>query len=77
MTRVWNHTDQSIPSSKRSLLERRGTSQPLVQGIALTTDFASTNTSQYVLSPACPWPRLENLFIWCMMYPGMAESPCS
>ena len=50
VTRMWNHSDQSIPSSKRSLLERRGGSQRLVQGISLSTDFAATNTSQYVLS---------------------------
>ena len=50
VTRVWNHTDQSVPASKRSLLGRRDGPQMLVQGINLSTDFAATNTSQYVLS---------------------------
>ncbi len=46
VTRVWVHDDQSIPASRRSLLERRDDPQRLVQGISLSTDFASTNSSQ-------------------------------
>ena len=52
MTRVWNHTDQSIPASKRSLFGRRGGSARPVQGITLSTDFAAINASQYVLRVA-------------------------
>ncbi|PIL27869.1 hypothetical protein GSI_09991 [Ganoderma sinense ZZ0214-1] len=47
VTRVWNHTDQSIPASRRSLLERRGVPQRPVQGISLSTDFAAINVSQH------------------------------
>ncbi|KAM5537489.1 hypothetical protein V8D89_008816 [Ganoderma adspersum] len=65
VTRVWNHTDESIPASRRSLLERRGTSQPLVQGISLSTDFATTNTSQHgsvtVFVVGSSMPGFDNL----------------
>ncbi|KAM5537487.1 hypothetical protein V8D89_008814 [Ganoderma adspersum] len=47
VTRVWNHTDQSIPASKRSLLGRRGGSERPVQGITLSTDFSAINASQH------------------------------
>ncbi|PIL30042.1 hypothetical protein GSI_07954 [Ganoderma sinense ZZ0214-1] len=47
VTRLWNHSDQSIPASRRSLLERRGGPQRLVQGVSLSTDFAATNFSQH------------------------------
>ena len=41
--REWVHADQSIPASKRSKIVRRDGSQPVVKGIALTTDFASVD----------------------------------
>ena len=50
VTRVWDHDDQSIPASARSLLARRGGGGPQssVQGISLSTDFAGADSGQYV-----------------------------
>ncbi|KAM5537468.1 hypothetical protein V8D89_008795 [Ganoderma adspersum] len=65
VTRVWNHSDQSIPASRRSLLKRRGGPQRLVQGVSLSTDFAGTNSSQHgnvtVLVVGSSVPGLNNL----------------
>ncbi|PIL27868.1 hypothetical protein GSI_09990 [Ganoderma sinense ZZ0214-1] len=47
VTRVWDHDNQSIPPSARSLLERRGSPQRSVQGISLSTDFASADFNQH------------------------------
>ncbi|KAM5537469.1 hypothetical protein V8D89_008796, partial [Ganoderma adspersum] len=47
VTRVWDHDNQSIPVSARSLLERRGGPQRSVQGLNLSTDFTSADSSQH------------------------------
>ncbi|PIL27871.1 hypothetical protein GSI_09993 [Ganoderma sinense ZZ0214-1] len=47
VTRIWNHTDQSIPAGRRSLWKRRGGLQRSVQGITLSTNFAAANASQH------------------------------
>ncbi|KAI1787639.1 hypothetical protein LXA43DRAFT_1164830 [Ganoderma leucocontextum] len=47
VNQVWDHDNQSIPARARSLLERRGGPQRSVQGINLSTDFASTDSDQH------------------------------
>ncbi|PIL27872.1 hypothetical protein GSI_09994 [Ganoderma sinense ZZ0214-1] len=65
VSRIWKHTDQSIPASRRSVLQRRGGPQSSVQGITLSTDFAATNTSQHgnvtVFVVGSSMPGFDNL----------------
>ncbi|KAH9920540.1 uncharacterized protein BXZ73DRAFT_104666 [Epithele typhae] len=44
---VWDHEDQSIPASKRSLLTRRNGTDPIVKGMSLSTQFADANSTQH------------------------------
>ncbi|EJF58503.1 hypothetical protein BD309DRAFT_875012 [Dichomitus squalens] len=66
VTRFWDHANQTIPTSKQSLFERREDPwQRTVNGISLSTDFAHVNTSQHgdisVVLVASSTPGVSNL----------------
>lgn len=45
----WEHEDQTIPASKRSMIVTRDGSAPSVRGVRLVSDLSSgKNDSQYV-----------------------------
>ncbi|KAI0755057.1 hypothetical protein C8Q80DRAFT_407559 [Daedaleopsis nitida] len=47
VAREWDHEDQSIPQSKRSLLTRRDGSTPVVKGIRLTTNHSEIDPMRH------------------------------